>query len=66
MVGMDRLFLGANVILCTLSMFSNPGLDARGVFKLVPVQMLIIDEASQINVSDYMVRLHYSNPGCGC
>lgn len=66
MVAMDRLFLDANVILCTLSMFSNPGLDARGVFKLVPVQMLIIDEASQINVSDYMVRLYSFTSAYGC
>jgi hypothetical protein len=53
---MDRLFLDANIVLCTLSMLSNSALDTRGVFKLVPMQMLIIDEASQINVSEYMVR----------
>jgi hypothetical protein len=53
---MDRLFLDANTVLCTLSMLSNPALDTRGVFKLVPMQMLVIDEASQINVFEYMVR----------
>lgn len=51
---MDRLLLNVNVILCTISMLSNPSLDQRHVFRLVPVQMLLIDEASQINVYDYM------------
>jgi hypothetical protein len=51
----ERLFLDRNVVLCTLSMLSNPALLNAHVFKVVPVEFLIIDEASQINISDYMV-----------
>lgn len=49
--------LGAScVILSTLSTLSNPGLDANGMFDCVPVERLVIDEASQINAFEYMVR----------
>jgi hypothetical protein len=51
----ERLFLGVNIILCTLSMLSNPLLHNRRVYDIIPVRMLIIDEASQINIHDYMV-----------
>jgi hypothetical protein len=43
-------------VLCTISMLSNPMLAQANVFAVVPVDILIIDEASQINVSDYIVR----------
>jgi hypothetical protein len=52
----ERLFLDCNVVLCTLSMLSNPALLDTHIFNTVPVEVLIIDEASQINISDYMVR----------
>ncbi|RPD58061.1 P-loop containing nucleoside triphosphate hydrolase protein [Lentinus tigrinus ALCF2SS1-7] len=42
------------VILCTLSMLSNPSLHLNGVFKHVPVARLIVDEASQIDTFEFM------------
>ncbi|KZV73022.1 P-loop containing nucleoside triphosphate hydrolase protein, partial [Peniophora sp. CONT] len=42
---------GVQVILCTLSMLSNPRLP--GFFKLVPLIHLVIDEASQIEIGNY-------------
>ncbi|KAI0712807.1 P-loop containing nucleoside triphosphate hydrolase protein [Cerioporus squamosus] len=42
------------VILCTLSMLSNPALHQFGVFKHVPVERLIVDEASQIDTFEFM------------
>ena len=40
------------VILCTLSMLSNPRLYM--FTRKVPLKTLVIDEASQINVNDYI------------
>ena len=37
-------------------MLSNPALDHYGVFRVVPVERLIVDEASQIDAFEYMVR----------
>ncbi len=36
-------------------MLSNPVLDEKGVYGLVPMERLVVDEASQISVSEYMV-----------
>lgn len=57
MVAMERLFGGNTVILCTLSMLSNPVVVQSGLTKLVPVQRLIIDEASQIDVFEFLVSV---------
>jgi regulator of nonsense transcripts 1 len=46
---------GARIVLSTLSTLSNPGLDQVGIFSLVPVERLVVDEASQINAFDFMV-----------
>ncbi|KAG2139120.1 P-loop containing nucleoside triphosphate hydrolase protein [Suillus bovinus] len=43
------------VILCTLSMLSNPHIEE--FTRQVPVQTVIIDEASQIEVGDYLPLL---------
>ncbi|KAF7312419.1 AAA-12 domain-containing protein [Mycena indigotica] len=51
-VGVERQLLGAKVILCTLSMLSNPNFGV--ITQLVPLQTVIIDEASQIEVGDYV------------
>lgn len=51
----ERLLLDSSVILCTLSMLSNPALDTCGVFDLVPVERLVVDEASQIDTFEFMV-----------
>jgi hypothetical protein len=50
-----RVFDDVFVVLCTVDMLSNPVLEHAGVFDLVPVQNLVVDEASQIYVGDYMV-----------
>lgn len=49
-----RLLLGARVLLCTTSMLSTDRLMERGFTEIVPVQTIIIDEASQIEVGDYL------------
>ena len=49
-----NLVLGSRVMLCTLSMLSNDRLFNGGFTTLVPVQTVIIDEASQIEVGDYL------------
>ncbi|EJU03682.1 hypothetical protein DACRYDRAFT_105842 [Dacryopinax primogenitus] len=41
------------VILCTLSMMSSRTLITRGLFEVIPVQNLVIDEASQIFTGDF-------------
>ncbi|KAF8843772.1 P-loop containing nucleoside triphosphate hydrolase protein [Paxillus ammoniavirescens] len=52
----SRLLLDSKVILCTLSMFSNPNIDV--FLRIVPVEMVIFDEASQIESGDYLPMLH--------
>ncbi|KAG1739216.1 P-loop containing nucleoside triphosphate hydrolase protein [Suillus paluster] len=54
-VGASRLLLDARVILCTLSMMSNPRIEF--ITRVVPVQTVIFDEASQIEVGDYLPLL---------
>jgi regulator of nonsense transcripts 1 len=51
-VSANRLLLGCRVILCTLSMLSNSKL---GIFTgLVPIELVVVDEASQIEIGDYL------------
>ena len=45
----------SSIMLCTLSMLSNPILELRNVFDVVRVGRLVVDEASQIDVFEYMV-----------
>ena len=52
---MDRLIAGSKIVLCTLSMISNPALYENGTFEVVPFNRLVIDEASQINAFEFMV-----------
>ena len=49
------IFRGAKVVLCTLSMLSNPKLAECGLIDILPVTSLVIDEASQIDVFEFMV-----------
>ena len=54
-VGADRQLLGSRVILCTLSMLAN---DKIRVFTdVVPIQIVMFDEASQIEIGDYLPML---------
>ncbi|KAF8126924.1 P-loop containing nucleoside triphosphate hydrolase protein, partial [Boletus edulis] len=48
----ERLLLDCKVILCTLSMFSHPKIDV--FMRIVPVEMIILDEASQIECGNYL------------
>ncbi|EPQ54331.1 hypothetical protein GLOTRDRAFT_106780 [Gloeophyllum trabeum ATCC 11539] len=57
-VDTERRLGGARVILCTLSMLSNESLQKAGFNRLVPVHTVIVDEASQIEVGDYLPLLH--------
>jgi hypothetical protein len=50
----ERLVLGSRVMLCTMSMLSTDRLMERGFTTIIPVQTVIIDEASQIEVGDYL------------
>ena len=57
----ERLLIGEGrggtlpqVILCTISMLSTSRLMQCGFTEIVPVQTIIIDEASQIEVGDYL------------
>ncbi|KAH7922889.1 P-loop containing nucleoside triphosphate hydrolase protein [Leucogyrophana mollusca] len=45
---------GCPVVLCTLSMLSNHMLQLQGVFRAVPLKTVIVDEASQIEIGDYI------------
>jgi hypothetical protein len=51
----SRLFADVTVVLCTLGMLSNPKLHDCGLFRIIPVKSLVIDEASQIDVFEFMV-----------
>jgi superfamily I DNA and/or RNA helicase len=51
----QKLLGDAQVILCTLSMIAgNKRMHAAGFPNFVPVNTLVIDEASQIQVHDYL------------
>ncbi|KAI9574012.1 P-loop containing nucleoside triphosphate hydrolase protein [Boletus coccyginus] len=45
---------GCPVVLCTLSMLSNDLLRKQGAFRKVPLHTVIVDEASQIEIGDYI------------
>ncbi|TBU59568.1 P-loop containing nucleoside triphosphate hydrolase protein [Dichomitus squalens] len=53
-VEVERMIGGSTIILCTVSMLSNPGLDSCGIYRLAPVERLIVDEASQIDSFEFM------------
>ena len=55
--GVNHLVLGSRVILCTIGMLSADRVMECGFTDLVPVQTVIVDEASQIQVGDYLPML---------
>ncbi|RDB17534.1 hypothetical protein Hypma_001245 [Hypsizygus marmoreus] len=57
----ERLLGGSCIILSTLSMLSNPILNQVNMFKVVPVERLVVDEASQIKIEDFMPVFHHFN-----
>ena len=52
--GTDRLLLDSKVILCTISMLSTTRVVIAGFTRLVPVETVIVDEASQIELGSYL------------
>ncbi|KAF7327916.1 hypothetical protein MKEN_00371600 [Mycena kentingensis (nom. inval.)] len=52
LVGVDHQLAGSRVILCTLSMLSNPQFAV--VTRIVPLETVIVDEASQIEIGDFL------------
>lgn len=49
--------LGVKVMLSTLSTLNNPSLVTKRIFDFVPLTNLVVDEASQIGILNYMVRV---------
>jgi len=52
--GLKKALGDSQVILCTLSMISYPKLQDSGFVNAVPVINVLIDEASQIEVGQYV------------
>ena len=48
-------FCDTTLVLCTRSMLSNPRLDESHLLDIIPVRTLVVDEASQIDVFEFMV-----------
>ena len=51
-----RLSNGSCMAPCMLNMLSDPTLDQIGVFDLLLIERLVVDEASQIDTFEFMVR----------
>ena len=52
-----RIGIGSSkVILCTLSMLSSSALVKCNILEYVPMERLVVDEASQIDMFEFMVR----------
>ena len=59
-VGAERQLLDARVVLCTLAMLSSPFITPYT--RIAPVHTIIFDEASQIEVGDYIPAIrHFSS-----
>ncbi|KAI0264462.1 P-loop containing nucleoside triphosphate hydrolase protein [Gloeopeniophorella convolvens] len=54
LVSKDFHFECTQVILCTLSMISSKRLQSSGLMRLVPISNVVIDEASQIEIGQYV------------
>jgi len=54
----EQLLAGRRVVLCTMSMLSNARIRSTGITQIVPIEVLIVDEASQIEVGDYLAPVH--------
>ncbi|KAI0827617.1 P-loop containing nucleoside triphosphate hydrolase protein [Trametes gibbosa] len=57
-VEMERKIGVSTVMLCTISMLSNPAVMNCGFFELLPVERLVVDEASQIDTFEFMHLFH--------
>jgi superfamily I DNA and/or RNA helicase len=52
-------FAGIKVILCTLAMLTAPPLRLINLHKRLPPQSIIVDEASQITMSDFLPAMYF-------
>ena len=59
-VGVQDIFEGITLVLSTLTMLSDPILNTCGLLPLIPVKSLVVDEASQIDVFEFMVILAFT------
>ncbi|KAJ7285111.1 hypothetical protein C8J57DRAFT_1497964 [Mycena rebaudengoi] len=55
-VAIGRQLMGTRVILCTLSMLSNDRIAP--ITRMVPLQIVIIDEASQVEIGSFLPLVH--------
>lgn len=51
----EAKMLNSRVVLCTLSMLSNARIST--ITRLVPLQTLMVDEASQVEIGDFIPML---------
>ena len=58
--GVQDIFDGVTLVLSTLTMLSDPILNTCGLLSLIPVTTLVVDEASQIDVFEFMVTLAFT------
>ncbi|KIK52416.1 hypothetical protein GYMLUDRAFT_233465 [Collybiopsis luxurians FD-317 M1] len=58
-LALSRKIGSSTVILSTLTLLSNPALEQNGMFDIVPVRNLVVDEASQIDIFEYMASSGY-------
>lgn len=58
--GVRDIFDGITLVLSTLSKLSDPILNTCGLLSLIPVTTLVVDEASQIDVFEFMVTLAFT------
>ncbi|KAF8206299.1 P-loop containing nucleoside triphosphate hydrolase protein [Mycena galopus ATCC 62051] len=56
----EQRMLHSRVVLCTLSMLSNPRLST--ITRLVPLETLMVDEASQVEIGDFVPVLARFSP----
>ncbi|KAI0827584.1 AAA domain-containing protein, partial [Trametes gibbosa] len=53
-LNLKRAIGETRIILCTVAMLSSAALQLHGMFSFRPVEILVVDEASQIDSSEYM------------
>ncbi|CAE6384519.1 unnamed protein product [Rhizoctonia solani] len=56
-----KRFRGRRLILCTLASLSNPGVENHIMYQHVPLRNLIIDEASQIDMTSEFMHLFFKH-----
>ncbi|KAJ7475948.1 hypothetical protein FB451DRAFT_263303 [Mycena latifolia] len=56
LVATDRQLLGSKVVLCTLTMLSSPRIST--ITRIVPLQMVVVDEASQVEIGNYLPMIN--------